>query len=338
MGVGTSKPHEVETKWFPDYKEKLPKLEGKTIAITGTTTGTGSIVARVAVEKDAKNVLLLNRASDRATKAEEDLKALAKEKGVSTTVDAITCDLQDLDSVKAAAKTIKDKYDSIDVLCNNAGVMALEDKATKDGYDVQMQTNHLSHFLLTKELFPLLQKAKELRGEARIVHHSSGARNGQLGAGGKELKAEYFEKKGGNLGGDSSSMLFGGARWQRYHQTKLANSVFTQALSKKLDGTGIKAAVAAPGLAATNLQVSTGEGMGWSMWIMRFSQSAQDGALPVMAACFDPTTENGDFWEPEQMQMKGPPIKVQWDALSLREDSAKMLWEKSEEACGKFDI
>lgn len=296
-------------------------------------------MARVCVEKDAKNLLVLNRASERSKKAEEDLKALAKEKGVSTNVEAVTCDLQDFESVKGAIKTIKGKYDSIDILCNNAGVMALEDKATKDGYDVQMQTNHLSHFLLTKELYPLLQKAKELRGEARIVHHSSAARHKATGAAGKELRAEYFEKKGGQLGGDGSSMLFGGARWQRYHQSKLANSVFTHTLSNKLKDTGIKASVAAPGLAATNLQVSTGAGMGSSFWIMRFSQSAEDGAMPLLACCFDPATENGDFWEPGgRGNMTGPATKVTWDALSSNEDSGKLLWEKSEEALGKFEI
>ena len=64
----------------------------------------------------------------------------------------------------------------IDVLCNNAGVMAMKDIATSDGYDVQMQVNHLSHFLLTKELLPLIKLAAESKGEARIVNHTSVAR------------------------------------------------------------------------------------------------------------------------------------------------------------------
>lgn len=298
---------------------------------------------------------------------------------ITTNIDAIVCDLQDFESVQSAVTIIKNKYDSIDVLCNKCGCYgSFEDKPTKDGYDVQMQvsffspdfhnfivcltfdtqpkkkkykkktgikntskkkkTNHLSHFLLTKELFPLLQKAKQLRGEARIVHHSSGARHGQPGLGGKDLKAEYFEKKGGQLGGNGASMI-GGARWQRYHQTKLANSVFTHALSLKLKDTGIKATVAAPGLAATNLQVNTGEGMGGNFWIMHMSQSAEDGAMPLLASCFDPSTENGDFWEPNGFaNMRGPATKVKWDSLSLKQENSKLLWEKSEEACGKFNI
>ena len=80
-----------------------------------------------------------------------------------------------------------------------------------------MQTNHLSHFLLTKELFPLLEKAAKARGEARIVNHSSGARKFPS----SPLQAKYLGKNGGNLGGNGNSMLFGGARWQRYHQVPL---------------------------------------------------------------------------------------------------------------------
>ena len=79
------------------------------------------------------------------------------------------------------------------------------------------------------------------------------------GRNGGALKPEYFEKRGGNLGGNGNSMIMKGARWERYHQTKLANAVFTKALANRLDGTGIKAIVAAPGIAATNLQVTTNE-------------------------------------------------------------------------------
>ena len=183
-----------------------------------------------------------------------------------------------------------------------------------------MQTNHLSHFLLTKELLPLLNKAAELKGEARIVNHTSGARSYPS----TPLQAKYYGKNGGNLGGNGNSMLFGGARWERYHQvtfrarlaadcgrlfhisfscvdgnrnthlstdlsgdlctlfetirscavaigrcltlrlcsvsreqSKLANAVFTVALHEKLQAAGsrVKVLVAAPGLAATNLQV-----------------------------------------------------------------------------------
>lgn len=334
MGVSGSKPRDVKTQWFTEFEPTLPSLEGKTIAITGCTSGLGLIVAKTAARKNADHVLLLNRPSDRAQKAEQEVKDVVTGK---TVVETIPCDLQDLESVRSAATLIKSKYEAIDVLCNNAGVMALDDVATKDGYDVQMQTNHLSHFLLTKELYPLLKRAKELRGEARVANHSSEARKMPN----TPLKPEYFEKKGGDLGGNSAGLFFNGPRWERYHQSKLANAVFTLALKDKFGESGIKASCAAPGLAATNLQVTTNQagGMGWTMWIMRFSQSAEDGAMPLISAAFGTSTENGDFWEPcGYGAWKGPATKVPYHPLSLGPEARDMLWKKSEEACGAFEV
>lgn len=332
MGVSSSKPHPVETKWFPEFEESLPSLEGKTVAITGTTSGTGFVVARTALKKGAENVLMLNRPSSRAEKAEDDLRELGFTK---SNLETIPCDLQDLESVKKASQIIKSKYKAIDVFCANAGVMALEDKATKDGYDIQSQTNNISHFMLIKDLMPLFKKAVDVRGSARIAHHSSGARNYPS----TPLDGKYFEKNGGNLGGDGNSMIFGGARWQRYHQTKLGNAVMTCALNDKLEGTGIQATVAEPGLAATNLQTtSAGDGgMGSGMWIMRFAQSAEDGAMPICAACFDPKFEKDAIWKPEGT-MTGKAVLHPLEKLSLDKDSRETLWVKCVEACGDIDL
>jgi NAD(P)-dependent dehydrogenase (short-subunit alcohol dehydrogenase family) len=217
--------------------------------------------------------------------------------------------------------------------------MALEDYATKDGYDVQMQTNHLSHFLLTKELYPLLKRARELRGEARVVNHTSEARRAPK----TSLSGEYYEKKGGNLGGNAAGLFFNGPRWERYHQSKLANTVFTLALKERFGDSGIKAACAAPGFAATNLQVTSQQSgsMGIKeMLMLKFMyQSGEDGAMPILKACFDPTTENGDLFEPSgRLAASGPPAKVEYDTLSADPEARNVLWEKSEEACGKFEV
>jgi NAD(P)-dependent dehydrogenase (short-subunit alcohol dehydrogenase family) len=327
MGGSSSKP----VKYLPEFEDNLPSLEKKVVAITGCTSGTGLVAAKASVRKGAATVLLLNRPSPRAENAEKEVRAQIPE-GQATTVETIPCDLQDFDSVRAAAKQIKGKYKAIDVLCNNAGVMALDDNATKDGYDVQMQTNHLSHFLLTKELFPLLQKAKELRGEARIACHSSMARNGSL------LEAKFFGKNGGNLGGNSGSMFSGGGKWERYHQSKLANVVFTLALHDKLKGTGIKATCAAPGYSVTSLQTSS-QGMNGAMWTSIMAQSAEDGTMPILQACYGPTVESGDFWEPgNRGNTVGPAVKVILNNECTDEASRKMLWEASEKACGAFKI
>lgn len=284
-------------------------------------------------------MLLLNRNSSRSKKAEDDLKAL---KGSSTSnIETIPCDLQDFESVKKAGETINKKYKAIDVFCANAGIMAVEDNATKDGYDVQIQTNHLSHFMLIKDLMPLLKKAKELRGSARIAIHSSSARMEQRWDGGGLLQPKYFEKNGGNLGGNGNSMMFGGARWLRYHQSKLANAVIAQALNDHLAGTGIETAVADPGLALTNLQQATNAdgGMGWNMWIMRFAQTAEDGAMPILSACFNENVEAGKIWLPSLSSgFRGPVILKPLEPVCMDKESREMLWEKSEAACGAFVV
>jgi NAD(P)-dependent dehydrogenase (short-subunit alcohol dehydrogenase family) len=190
-------------KFFPEFERiEIPPLQGKVIVITGCTSGTGFVAAQCAARKGADTILMLNRVSERSACAEQIVKEQVPHTSI---VETIPCDLQDMSSVKEAIRAIKSKYNRIDVLCNNAGVMALEDVATKDGYDIQMQTNHLSHFLLTKELLPLIQKSKD----GRIVNHSSMARQG--GA----LQAKYFGKNGGNLGGNDGS-FFSGGRYERY--------------------------------------------------------------------------------------------------------------------------
>ena len=335
MGGAYSQPRDVKSCLFPAFATALPSQAGRVVAVTGSTSGTGFVAARMCAKLGA-HVLLLNRPSARSEAA---LKAIAEDApgGVS----AIDCDLQSFASVRAAAVAVKAAVgeQGLDVLCCNAGVMALRDAATADGHDVQMQTNHLSHFLLAKELQPLLEKAAALRGEARIVNHSSGARNVPPGA----LEAKYFGRNGGQLGGDGASMLFAGARWVRYHQTKLANAVFTLALADKLAArkSPIKALCAAPGLAATNLQVTThAEGGMAATWIMRFAQSAEDGTMPLLAAMLWPDAVNGGFYEPPGMAaMVGAATSKDLRKEKYCDAKARaLLWAESEKACGAWAL
>ena len=114
---------ESKTKHFPEFERNLPSLEGKNVAITGCTSGTGLITAKCAARKGASAIIMLNRQSGRAQAAEDAVKA---EAGEGSKVETVPCDLQSFASVEEAAATIKKKYSKIDVLCNNAGVMALE--------------------------------------------------------------------------------------------------------------------------------------------------------------------------------------------------------------------
>lgn len=302
-------------------------MTNKVAVITGTTSGTGFVCARE-IAKLGGTVLLLNRESERSAASFKLLKKEVPEGKLFT----ITCDLQVFESVRNAIAEIKSTYDVIDVLCNNAGVMALKDQATKDGYDIQMQTNCLSHFLLTKELFPLLKNSRA----SRVVNHSSMARLGE------PLDMKYFGKNCGNLGGDGTdeeNSSFSGPRWQRYHQTKLANCAFTYGLKQKLahhNITHIKALLAHPGLALTNLRfttVNTG-GMDANSPIMANAQTAEDGALGIIRACMDKDAESGHFYGPAQWA--GFPELLPPEDVLLDPQNIQINWEGCEAAVGEF--
>ncbi len=310
-------------------KNHTRDMSGKVVAITGTTSGTGYVCARELAKLGA-TVLLLNRESDRSTLSLNQLKTEVP----TGAFHKVTCDLQDLENVRAAIKDISSNFELLDVLCNNAGVMALPDQATKDGYDVQMQTNCSSHFLLTNGLFPLLKNS----AEARIVNHTSMAR---LGA---NLEEKYFGKNGGNLGGDGTdeeNTSFQGPRWFRYRQTKLANCAFTYGLKEKMEDQGItniKTMIAHPGLAATQLQVTTAKtgGMESDSDLMASAQSPEDGATGIIRCCADPTAKSGDFYGPERWS-GFPGLLTPEESLSDPEN-IRVNWEGCEAATGKFEF
>ena len=310
-------------------KNHTQDMTNKIVLITGTTSGAGYVCAKE-IAKLGGTVVLLNRESDRLMASIKRLKQEVPEgKFVS-----IICDLQDFDSVRAAADEIKSNYDVIDVLCNNAAVMALEDLATKDGYDIQMQTNCLSHFLLTKELFPLLKKSQE----ARIVNHSSNARLGG------PLESKYFGKNGGNLGGDGTqeeNFNFTGPRWERYHQSKLANCAFTYGLKQKLEQsnvTNVKCLLAHPGIAWTSLAATSAKtgGMDINSEIMAQAQSAEDGALGIIRACMDKKAESGNFYGPSNWT--GFPDLLPPEDLLTDPENIRINWEGCEAAVGEFSF
>ena len=320
----------VRTRLFNKFKKDLPRVDGKVFAITGTTSGTGFVAARTAAELGGE-VLLLNRKSQRATDSLEQLKKAVPDGKFVT----IVCDLQDFESVRDAIASIQAKYDSLYCLANNAGIMATEDEATKDGYDTQMQTNHLSHFLLTAELFPLLEAAAKEYGDARIVNHSS---VGRFFTPNNMLEEKYFGRNGGNLGGNSRTMM-GGACFHRYFQTKLANSVFTYALNDKLTAknSAVRAICCHPGGSQTNLADH--------MMSFRFRvimnvigpfviQSAEDGAMGLIKGMMDPKAKSGVLYGPKNTRARGRAVPTPPKPYENDAKSKEMLWRTSEEATG----
>ncbi|MEM7037701.1 MAG: SDR family NAD(P)-dependent oxidoreductase [Bacteroidota bacterium] len=323
--------HQIPTLHLNDVLEKHGQdMQNKVVAITGTTSGTGYVCAREMAKKGA-TVILLNRDSQRAVNSQQQL----AQEVPDGKFEAVTCDLQNFDSVRNAVSEISSRHEVLDVLVNNAGVMALKDRATNDGYDVQMQTNVLSHFLLTSGLFPLMRKSPQ----ARVVNHSSMARLGG------PLKAEYFEQRGGNLGGDGTeeeSFNFRGPRWERYHQTKLANANFTYGLKQKLEAENIgnvMSLLAHPGLAMTQLQLSSAAegGMQKESELMGQAQSAEDGATGIIRACMDPEAQSGDFFGPTA-GWKGYPDKLPPEDLLLDASNIQINWEGCEKAVGAFQF
>ena len=305
-------------------------MTGKIVAITGTTSGTGYVCAREVARKGA-SVILLNRNSERSASAFNSLRKEVPE----GRFDAVECDLQNFASVREAMANIKARYNVIDVLVNNAGVMALKDSPTIDGYDVQMQTNVLSHFLITKELYPLLRNSEE----GRVVNHSSQARLGP------PLEEEYFGPNGGNLGGDGTeeeSNQFQGPRWKRYRQTKLANCAFTYGMKQKLESAGVtnvKPLLAHPGLSLTNLQVTTAAdgGMEANSALMKQAQTAEDGATGIIRAAMDPEAKSGNFYGPSA-GWKGFPDLLTPEESLYDPANIRINWDGCEKAVGVFEI
>lgn len=324
-------PQRPVTKLFSAYVKSLPKMTGKTVAITGCTSGTGFVLAKLCGELGAR-VVMLNRPSERAEAALSALKQLH--------IDAllVPCDLQRFDSVRAAAAQLKALCaDGIDVLCNNAGVMALPDTATPDGFDVQMQSNHLSHFLLTAELWSLLELAATRRGEARVVNHSSGARKRPA----VPIAALYLGRNGGNLGGDRFP---GFAKWKRYQQSKLANLLFTYALHDKVAAARpalagkVKILCAHPGPTDTGLQAKASKASGDGFvdrilaWMaMGAMQSTEDGTLGIARACCEPAVESLNFYGPVGLGKAGPAELLPQER---NPEGEELLWRESMKATG----
>jgi NAD(P)-dependent dehydrogenase (short-subunit alcohol dehydrogenase family) len=214
--------------------------------------------------------------------------------------------------------------------------MATPDKATVDGYDTQMQTNHLSHFLLTKELFPLLEAQAKEGGDARIVNHSSGARDMTVNGG---LEQKYFEKNGGNLGGDAIGMISGPC-FHRYFQSKLANSVFTHGLDNKLIAkeSKIRAVCCHPGGSDTNLGDQLKLGWHWDLVMKalgRFMfQTPEDGAMGLIKGMMHPEAESGVLYGPAKSGLKGAAVPNPPKEYETDPEAIDMLWKTSEEATG----
>lgn len=218
-------------------------LSGRTAFITGGYSGLGKETARAMAARGA-HVILAGRDAD---KLEETAREIREATGAQ--VDTIVCDLASLDSVHRCGAEARDRFAKIDLLINNAGVMACPQGTTADGFEMQFGTNHLGHFLLTKELLPLVEKGER----ARVVNLSSR---------GHHIDGVHFD--------DPNFARRDYDKWASYGQSKTANILFSVGLERRLGERGIHAYALHPGGIMTNLgRHMTEDDVKWMMERMR---------------------------------------------------------------------
>ncbi len=279
----------------------LPSLAGRSAVVTGANSGLGLITARELARAGARVVLAV-RDTARGEQAAGTIPG-------ETEVRAL--DLADLASVRAFA----DAWDGpLDILVNNAGVMAVPERRTKDGFELQIGTNHLGHFALTNLLLSRITD--------RVVTVSS------------------FAHRTGRIRLDDLNWERGGyGRWTAYCQSKLANLLFTLELQRRLDevGSAVRAQAAHPGYARTNLQGHTGNGLQHAIMAVTnrlIAQSDAMGALPTLYAATQ-DMPGASYVGPRGFHgQRGYPALASRSAAAQDGATARRLWELSEELTG----
>ncbi|MFK7801351.1 MAG: oxidoreductase [Anaerolineae bacterium] len=288
----------TNSKWgindIPDQTEKV-------FIVTGATSGLGEEATKVLAKKNATVVMAVRNTQ----KAEG-----VAQKFQSAKIDIRHLDLSSLESVQSFAEGILANYDRLDGLINNAGVMACPFSTTKDGFEIQMGTNHFGHFALTGRLMPLL---KSTQGSHVAVTSSVAHRSGNI-----DFSDINWEKR------DYRTT-------QAYGDSKLANLLFVKELARKLSGDHDAPLITAshPGWTRTELQRHS---LMFRVLNPFFSQGVEDGVLPTLRSALDPAANSGDYYGPSRMmELWGPPVVVSSSERSFDEIAAKRLWEMSEE-------
>lgn len=283
--------------------EKIPDQKGRTAIVTGSSSGIGFEAAKALSAKNAK-VIIAVRNLEKGVKA----KSIILTDFPNADIEIMKLDLADLSSVESFVNEFKEKHKNLDILINNAGVMIPPYSKTKDGFELQMGTNHLGHFALTLKLLDIIEKTPN----SRIVNVSSGAHK----FGNINFDDLNWEKRKYNA-------------WKAYGDSKIANLYFTRELSNRLIERNIKVTAAHPGYTDTELQRHSGF---FSFMNKFFAMPQAQGALPTLRAAIDEETKSGDYFGPDGWQeWKGYPAKVEPNNLAKDINIAKKLWSVSEE-------
>ncbi len=287
--------------WTPT---DIPDLTGRRAVVTGANAGLGREIARTLAEHGADVVL----ACRNVAKAE----AVAREIGPRAEVRRL--DVGDLDSVAAFADGFTGR---LDLLVNNAGLMAIDEARTPQGVEMQFGVNHLGHFALTARLLPLLLATPG----SRIANHASMGHRAARGAADPRLDRPYD-------------------RWQAYFHSKLANLLFTAELQRRLTAAGAATIAVAAHPGGSNTDLGT-EGHGVSNRLMRtvvpfVTQPAALGARPMLRALTDPAVRGGEFYGPRFLVRGATPVRETPSRAARDTAAAAHLWALSTELAGPF--
>jgi NAD(P)-dependent dehydrogenase (short-subunit alcohol dehydrogenase family) len=304
----------TSSKWGVD---DIGDRTGTVALVTGANSGIGYATAFALAEHGA-HVILACRNQDKARRALDELENDLER----SSLELLTLDLSDLGSVRRAAEQFLAEHARLDLLINNAGLMAAPFSRTADGFELQMATNHFGHFALTGLLLPRLLAS----GRSRVVTVSS------------------LMHRAGRMGTDDMAGPNARNTWRHYGTSKLANLLFTAELDRRLRSAGEStlAVAAHPGWTQSNL-VGTGAALGQArLWpkVERASsrilaQATAVGALPTLYAATAPEVRSGQYFGPSgPFELAGPPRQVRSSKRARNRADAATLWERSEELTG----
>jgi NAD(P)-dependent dehydrogenase (short-subunit alcohol dehydrogenase family) len=300
------------SKWTP---RQIPSQQGRLAIVTGANSGIGYQAARYLARAGAA-VILACRSAEKGEAA----RARIASENPRADVQMRILDVADLNSVRGFASEFLNENRPLDLLINNAGVMALpERRTTPQGFEMQFGTNHLGHFALTGLLLPALlrQPGSRVVTVASIAH------------------------KGGRLNFDDLNAERSYDPRKAYQQSKLANLVFGLELDRRLRARCAKtmSVIAHPGVAVTNI-VSNGMGNGLRGQIVSIlfpfvGQSDDRGSWPLLYAATSPETHGGGYYGPDGIaEVRGTPVEVKPKPHALDTAAGKRLWGVSEELTG----
>lgn len=301
----------------PWLASNMPPLQGQIAIVTSANSGLG-LEATLGLAAAGATVVMACR---NPAKAQPALAQLLQ-KLPEAQLHLMTLDLSDLASVRHFATECAQRFSHIDLLCNNAGVMALPYQLTRDGFEMQIGTNHFGHFALTGLLLEQLRAAPA----ARIITVASVAHRGTKGF---DLDDPHWQRKTYR-------------RNEAYARSKLENLLFTFELSRRLKASGstVLAAAAHPGYSATGIVDAATAGSAIKRFLAQLgnaliAQPADRGALPSLYAASMADMQCGEYIGPHGfLQFRGWPTRVNSSAAARDTEKARGLWALSEQLTG----